>query len=137
MQELETEEFLETVMSFAIPDTESYPNVPRRPHPHQQEHRLHRGDAAASIRMSLCHSYLIGPEDEVFQQFIFDRLAEADEDSHVAPFDSLQTYAFEGTGSVTGSLSSLESATFEPCVSRVHFLQLSAWQGVAEDETSF
>ncbi|XP_056594216.1 cadherin-7 isoform X2 [Triplophysa dalaica] len=137
MQELETEESSEKVMSFARPDTESCQNVPLRQNQRRREHRLHREDVAASIRMSLRHSHLIGPEDEVFQQFILDRLAEADEDSHVPPFDTLKTYAFEGTGSVMGSLSSLESTTFDPCVSRGHILRLSPWQGELEDETMF
>lgn len=137
MQETDTTVFSEEVMSFAIPDTKSCQNVSLRPHPRQHEQRLHRAEVTASIRMSMRQSHLIGPEDEVFHQFIVDRLAEADEDPHVPPFDTLQTYAFEGTGSLTGSLSSLESDTFDLCASRGHFLQLSPWQGEAEDETSF
>nr|XP_055038351.1 cadherin-7 isoform X1 [Misgurnus anguillicaudatus] len=134
MEELETEEFSDKVMGFALPETVSCQNVSLRPHPRQREHRLCRKDVAASIRMSLCHSRLIGPEDDVFQQFMFDRLAEADEDPYAPPFDSLHTYAFEGTGSLTGSLSSLE---FDTCVSPVNFLRLSPWQGEAEDDTLF
>ncbi|XP_051969545.1 cadherin-20 isoform X1 [Xyrauchen texanus] len=134
---LETEEFSEKAMSFAIPEIESNKTVSLRPHPRRREHRLCREEVAASIRMSLCHSNLIGPEDEVFQQFIMERLTDADEDLYVPPFDWLHTYAFEGTGSATGSLSSLDSVTFDPCDEGPHFLRLTPWQSGAEDETSF
>ncbi|XP_062335984.1 cadherin-18 [Osmerus eperlanus] len=43
------------------------------------------------------------------QEFIKHRLVEADVDSSVPPYDSLQTYAYEGQGSPTGSISSLDS----------------------------
>uniref|UniRef100_A0A8C4HHJ6 Cadherin-12 n=1 Tax=Dicentrarchus labrax TaxID=13489 RepID=A0A8C4HHJ6_DICLA len=89
------------------------PVVPLRPHPRKRERKLWREDVRASIRMSLRESHLIGPEDEVFRQFILDRLAEADRDPYVPPFDCLKTYAYEGSGSPTGSLSSLESSTME------------------------
>ncbi|KAL4631037.1 cadherin-18 [Arapaima gigas] len=44
------------------------------------------------------------------QAFLARRLAEADGDTSVPPYDSLQTYAYEGEGSPTGSVSSLGSA---------------------------
>ncbi|XP_072514658.1 cadherin-7 [Salminus brasiliensis] len=147
-QELDTEEYSERVVLYseanAVEDTAAFSiqPVPLRPHPRRREHRLRREEVTASIRMSLRHSHLIGPEDEVFRQFIMDRLAEADQDPYVPPFDCLRTYAFEGTGSLAGSLSSLESSTFDPCVGRPcdpgpRFLRLSPWQGAEEDETSF
>lgn len=117
--------------------------VPLRPHPRRRERRLRREDIAASIRMSLRQSHLIGPEDEVFRQFILDRLAEADEDPYVPPFDCLRTYAYEGSGSATGSLSSLESLTFEPgaeqpiCNSRPYSVKLTPWYGGANEDTTF
>ncbi|TKC49102.1 hypothetical protein EI555_002664 [Monodon monoceros] len=43
--------------------------------------------------------------------YVLAKLYEADMDLWAAPFDSLQTYMFEGDGSVAGSLSSLQSAT--------------------------
>lgn len=46
----------------------------------------------------------------IFQDFIGDRLQEADLDAAAPPYDSLQTYAFEGAGSTAGSLSSLSSS---------------------------
>uniref|UniRef100_A0A3Q2Q981 Cadherin 18 n=1 Tax=Fundulus heteroclitus TaxID=8078 RepID=A0A3Q2Q981_FUNHE len=49
--------------------------------------------------------------DEVdVHEFIKQRLVEADLDTSVPPYDSLQTYAYEGQGSSTGSISPLDSA---------------------------
>uniref|UniRef100_A0A8D0AJV1 Cadherin domain-containing protein n=1 Tax=Sander lucioperca TaxID=283035 RepID=A0A8D0AJV1_SANLU len=45
----------------------------------------------------------------LFQELIGVRLQEADQDRAAPPYDSLQTYAFEGSGSAAGSLSSLDS----------------------------
>ncbi|CAL8318917.1 unnamed protein product [Boreogadus saida] len=42
-------------------------------------------------------------------EFIQQKLAEADLDAGVPPYDSLQTYAYEGGGSPAGSISSLDS----------------------------
>ncbi|KAG7273899.1 hypothetical protein CRUP_025960 [Coryphaenoides rupestris] len=53
------------------------------------------------------------PENAIFREFIGSRLAEADRDSAVPPYDSLQTYAFEGSGSAAESLSSLWSLSAE------------------------
>lgn len=117
------------------------PAVPLRHHPRRRERRLRMEDVRASIRMSLRESHLIGPEDNVFKQFILDRLAEADEDPHVPPFDCLRTYAYEGSGSPTGSLSSLGSSTLElepePPVSnpRPCLVRLTPWYGPGEEDT--
>lgn len=43
--------------------------------------------------------------------YVLAKLYEADMDLWAPPFDSLQTYMFEGDGSLAGSLSSLQSAT--------------------------
>ncbi|XP_036940813.1 cadherin-7-like isoform X2 [Acanthopagrus latus] len=48
-------------------------------------------------------------KDQLFQEFIRDRLQDADLDLKAPPYDSLQTYAFEGSGSAAESLSSLNS----------------------------
>lgn len=42
-------------------------------------------------------------------EFIRQRLVEADMDTSVPPYDSLQTYAYEGQGSPTGSVSPLDT----------------------------
>lgn len=44
-------------------------------------------------------------------EFIKQKLQEADLDLSVPPYDSLQTYAYEGHGSTAGSISSLDSLT--------------------------
>ncbi|XP_022077605.2 cadherin-7-like isoform X1 [Acanthochromis polyacanthus] len=48
-------------------------------------------------------------KNRLFQEFIRDRLKEAGLDPTAPPYDSLQTYAFEGRGSAAQSLSSLSS----------------------------
>ncbi|XP_016534013.1 cadherin-7 isoform X2 [Poecilia formosa] len=118
------------------------PPVPLRPHPRRRDRKLRREEVRASIRMSLRESHLIGPEDEVFRQFILDRLAEADQDPYVPPFDCLRTYAYEGSGSSSGSLSSLDSCLeFEPekpvCNSKPYAVRLTPWFGGAEEDTFF
>uniref|UniRef100_A0A3Q3C3F2 Cadherin-12 n=1 Tax=Haplochromis burtoni TaxID=8153 RepID=A0A3Q3C3F2_HAPBU len=117
------------------------PTVPMRPRPRRRERRMRREDVRASIRMSLRESHLIGPEDEVFRQFILDRLAEADQDPYAPPFDYLQTYAYEGSGSPTGSLSSLDSSTLESdqsvCNPRPSLARLTPWYGAREEDTLF
>uniref|UniRef100_A0A4W5MF52 Cadherin-12 n=1 Tax=Hucho hucho TaxID=62062 RepID=A0A4W5MF52_9TELE len=120
------------------------PAVPLRPHPRRRDRRLRREEVAASIRMSMSlrHSLLIGPEDDVFKQFIMDRLDEADQDPYVPPFDCLKTYAFEGTGSATGSISSLESWDFVdadqcPRDPGSRLVRLTLWHGGVEEETTF
>lgn len=147
IQELDTEEYSEKIVyhseSEGIPDAaNSNQLVPLRPHPHRHKHTFCREEVVASVRMSLCHSHLIGPEDEVFHQFMIDRLAEADQDPCVPPFDCLHTYAYEGSGSLAASLSSLESSNFDPYFDRSNdtgpgFLRLSRWQGANDYESSF
>ncbi|XP_063062093.1 cadherin-19-like [Engraulis encrasicolus] len=157
---MDTLEYSEKVLRYSEPTSSQTngcrtmpgPVVPLRPHPKRRDRRLRREEVAASIRMSLRHSHLIGPEDEVFRQFIMDRLEEADQDPYAAPFDCLRSYAFEGTGSTTGSLSSIESfSTFgyegggtaerprdpAPTTPTTRFLRLTPWLGAAEEETSF
>lgn len=118
------------------------PAVPLRPHPRRRkERRLRREEVRASIRMSLRESHLIGPDDEVFRQFILDRLDEADHDPCVPPFDCLRSYAYEGRGSPAGSLSSLESDGGEPQQAarnpRAHLVRLTPWFWAADHDDTF
>lgn len=127
--EPKAEEFSQKTLSFSVPEP---PSVPLR--------RLGR-PSTACIRMSLRHSLLLGPEHQQFQQFMAERLAEADADLDADPHDCLHTYADEGAGSSAGSLSSLESLTFDPCGTLSwdagpHRLRLSAWPAPT-DQTSF
>lgn len=117
------------------------PTVPLRQHPKRRDRRLRREEVRASIRMSLRQSHLIGPEDEVFRQFILDRLEEADQDPDVPPYDMVRTYTYEGSGSLTGSLSSLDSCELTPeqpvVVSKASLVRLSPWYGGAAEDTVF
>uniref|UniRef100_A0A4W2BNR0 Cadherin 19 n=1 Tax=Bos indicus x Bos taurus TaxID=30522 RepID=A0A4W2BNR0_BOBOX len=72
--------------------------------------RKPRRPARAEMRSLYRQSLQVGPDSAVFRKFILEKLEEADTDPCAPPFDSLQTYAFEGTGSSAGSLSSLDSA---------------------------
>uniref|UniRef100_A0A4W3JTT9 Cadherin-20 n=1 Tax=Callorhinchus milii TaxID=7868 RepID=A0A4W3JTT9_CALMI len=65
-----------------------------------------------------------GVGDNNVHNYILAKLHEANTDPCAPPFDSLQTYAFEGNGSVVESLSSLESATTD---SDLNYDYLSDW----------
>ncbi|KAI2649351.1 Cadherin-7 [Labeo rohita] len=69
-------------------------------------------------------SYKMLPDNIVFQEFIWDRLKVTDVDPSAPPYDSLQTYAFEGNGSVAESLSTLESPSSD---SEQSYDYLSNW----------
>ncbi|KAM6953458.1 cadherin-7-like [Aplochiton taeniatus] len=69
-------------------------------------------------------TYKTLPDNVVFREFIWDRLNDADVDPSAPPYDSLQTYAFEGSGSVAESLSSLESLSTD---SEHNYDYLSNW----------
>lgn len=71
--------------------------------------RKPRKRKSMEIRSLYRQSLLVGPESAIFRQFILEKLEEANTDPCAPPFDSLQTFSFEGTGSLAGSLSSLES----------------------------
>ncbi|NXN98785.1 CAD19 protein, partial [Rhinopomastus cyanomelas] len=69
-------------------------------------------------------SLQVGPDSAIFRQFILEKLEEANTDPSVPPYDSIQTYAFEGTGSLAGSLSSLGSNTSD---ADQNYDYLAAW----------
>ncbi|KAM9774903.1 cadherin-7 isoform 1-T2 [Syngnathus typhle] len=115
------------------------PVVPLRSHPRRRERRLAREEVRASIRMSLRESRLVGPEDDVFRQFILDRVEEADGDPYAPPLDCLTAYAYEGSGSSAGSLSSVDSCASErpSPVPGAPWARLSPWFGEGQEDTIF
>lgn len=66
---------------------------------------------------------LMTEKNRLFQEFIRDRLQVADLDLAAPPFDSLQTYAFEGSGSAAESLSSLNSSSLVESEQNYDFLR--------------
>ncbi|XP_069476893.1 cadherin-7 isoform X1 [Ambystoma mexicanum] len=70
-----------------------------------------RRDVTPEIQFVSRPSFKSTPDNVIFREFIWERLKEADIDAGAPPYDSLQTYAFEGNGSVAESLSSLESVS--------------------------
>uniref|UniRef100_A0A3B5M7Z7 Cadherin 18 n=1 Tax=Xiphophorus couchianus TaxID=32473 RepID=A0A3B5M7Z7_9TELE len=69
-----------------------------------------RPDARNHCGMTPCRSPTVELDEVDVHKFIKQRLVEADMDTSVPPYDSLQTYAYEGQGSSTGSISPLDSA---------------------------
>ncbi|XP_006892823.1 PREDICTED: cadherin-19 [Elephantulus edwardii] len=89
-------------------DTEAYDIAELRPTTFRREKRTRKhipSDIPSLYRQSL----QVGPDSAIFRKFILEKLDEANSDPTAPPFDSLQTYAFEGTGSLAASLSSLGS----------------------------
>lgn len=83
-------------------DTEAFDMLAlRNPNNPAQSHRDRDQNLAGLLRME---------KNRLFQEFISDRLHAADLDLAAPPYDSLQTYAFEGSGSAAESLSSLNSS---------------------------
>uniref|UniRef100_A0A8C5GJU8 Cadherin-12 n=1 Tax=Gouania willdenowi TaxID=441366 RepID=A0A8C5GJU8_GOUWI len=67
------------------------------------EARKHCGPAPS------CRSPSVEVDEVDVHEFIKQKLVEADMDTSVPPYDSLQTYAYEGQGSPTGTISPLDS----------------------------
>lgn len=90
-------------------DTEAFDIGELKSRPVLRERKARRttaGELGSLYRQSL----QVGPDNAIIREFILEKLREANTDPCAPPFDSLQTYAFEGTGSLAESLSSLGSA---------------------------
>ncbi|XP_027751035.1 cadherin-19 isoform X1 [Empidonax traillii] len=107
------EEFRENIVSYddeggGEEDTEAFDISALRTRTLMRTHKPRR-TVTSEIHSLYRQSLQVGPDSAIFRQFISEKLEEANTDPTVPPYDSLQTYAFEGTGSLAGSLSSLGS----------------------------
>ncbi|XP_040613591.1 cadherin-18 [Mesocricetus auratus] len=91
-------------------DTEAFDITALR-NPSAAEEFKYRRDIRPEVQLTPRHQTLSTLESIDVQEFIKQRLTEADLDPSVPPYDSLQTYAYEGQRSEAGSISSLDSAT--------------------------
>uniref|UniRef100_A0A7N4P2Q3 Cadherin 18 n=1 Tax=Sarcophilus harrisii TaxID=9305 RepID=A0A7N4P2Q3_SARHA len=91
-------------------DTEAFDITALR-NPSAAEELKYRRDVRPEVMLTPRHQPSSTLESIDVQEFIKQRLAEADLDPSVPPYDSLQTYAYEGHRSEAGSISSLDSAT--------------------------
>ncbi|XP_067393582.1 cadherin-19 [Emydura macquarii macquarii] len=108
------EEFRETIVRYddeggGEEDTEAFDISALRTRTVMRERKARR-NITTEIQSLYRQSLQVGPDSAVFREFIFKKLKEANSDPTALPYDSLQTYAFEGTGSLAGSLSSLGSS---------------------------
>ncbi|NXW32066.1 CAD18 protein, partial [Phaetusa simplex] len=91
-------------------DTEAFDITALR-NPSAAEELKYRRDVRPEVKPVPRHHPSSSLDSIDVQEFIKQRLAEADVDPSVPPYDSLQTYAYEGHRSEAGSISSLDSAT--------------------------
>ncbi|XP_035173911.1 cadherin-18 isoform X4 [Oxyura jamaicensis] len=91
-------------------DTEAFDITALR-NPSSAEELKYRRDIRPEVKPAPRHHRSSSLDSVDVQEFIKQRLAEADLDPSVPPYDSLQTYAYEGHRSEAGSISSLDSVT--------------------------
>ncbi|XP_015744337.1 cadherin-18 [Python bivittatus] len=91
-------------------DTEAFDITALR-NPSAAEELKFRRDVRPEVKPTTKHPTSSRLDTIDVHEFIKQRLAEADLDPSVPPYDSLQTYAYEGQRSEVGSISSLDSAT--------------------------
>ncbi|XP_033010286.1 cadherin-18 isoform X2 [Lacerta agilis] len=91
-------------------DTEAFDITALR-NPSAAEELKYRRDVRPEVKPTPKHPTSSCLDSIDVQEFIKQRLVEADLDPSVPPYDSLQTYAYEGQRSEAGSISSLDSAT--------------------------
>ncbi|XP_075442032.1 cadherin-18-like isoform X1 [Ascaphus truei] len=89
-------------------DTEAF-DISALRNPSAAEELKYRRDVRPEVMCTPRHEALSNVDTINVQEFIKSKLIEADLDSSVPPYDSLQTYAYEGQKSEAGSISSLDS----------------------------
>ncbi|XP_044149262.1 cadherin-18 isoform X1 [Bufo gargarizans] len=89
-------------------DTEAF-DISALRNPCAAEDLKYRRDIRPDIMCTPRHQDQSSVETINVQEFLNQKLAEADRDPSVPPYDSLQTYAYEGQRSEEGSISSLDS----------------------------
>ncbi|XP_034617471.1 cadherin-18 isoform X2 [Trachemys scripta elegans] len=91
-------------------DTEAFDITALR-NPSAAEELKYRRDVRPDVKHAPRHQPSSSLNSIDVHEFIKQRLAEADLDPSVPPYDSIQTYAYEGHRSEAGSISSLDSVT--------------------------
>uniref|UniRef100_A0A8C0GNL9 Cadherin 18 n=1 Tax=Chelonoidis abingdonii TaxID=106734 RepID=A0A8C0GNL9_CHEAB len=91
-------------------DTEAFDITALR-NPSAAEELKYRRDVRPDVNHAPRHQLSSSLNSIDVHEFIKQRLAEADLDPSVPPYDSIQTYAYEGHRSEAGSISSLDSVT--------------------------
>lgn len=89
-------------------DTEAF-DISALRNPSAAEDLKYRRDVRPEVMCTPRHQDQSSNETINVQEFLNQKLAEADHDPSVPPYDSLQTYAYEGQRSEEGSISSLDS----------------------------
>ncbi|XP_075069028.1 cadherin-18 [Mixophyes fleayi] len=89
-------------------DTEAF-DISALRNPSAAEDLKYRRDVRPEVMCTPKHQDQSSIETINVQEFLNKKLAEADRDPSVPPYDSLQTYAYEGERSEEGSISSLDS----------------------------
>lgn len=89
-------------------DTEAF-DISALRNPSAAEDLKYRRDVRPEVLCTPRHQDQSDIETINVQEFLNHKLAEADRDLSVPPYDSLQTYAYEGQRSEEGSISSLDS----------------------------
>ncbi|XP_077125826.1 cadherin-18 [Ranitomeya variabilis] len=89
-------------------DTEAF-DISALRNPSAAEDLKYRRDIRPEVMCTPRHHDQSSVETINVQEFLNQKLVEADRDPSVPPYDSLQTYAYEGQRSEEGSISSLDS----------------------------
>ncbi|XP_072259906.1 cadherin-22 isoform X2 [Pyxicephalus adspersus] len=107
-------------------DTEAYDMSALRSLYNLSEGSEAGGDSSLASQRHPLPQWLPGAEMDfsLFRDYISRKVRMADQDSSVPPYDSFQTYAFEGSGSSAASLSSISTWS---TTSEQDFSQLGSW----------